>query len=145
MQIEKDDAITKSHAIKPKIPVRIVLNDKTIFSYLDDLLTNKIVTFNLKETTLFKINNEKQCFRLKTNSKSALFCNLDSQSGDFIEEWEYDFSLLKSQFSKKREKSISFLPEQKKLKKEFKEKIETFKAELVFEIAQKNKQKVDRG
>ena len=33
----KDDESTRSFAIKPKIPVRVVLNDKTFTIYQDDV------------------------------------------------------------------------------------------------------------
>jgi hypothetical protein len=141
--VEKDDESTKSMSIKPRIPARLVLNDKTINAYLDDTLTNKLATFNLKETEFVRISNEKRCFKLTTTMKSTLFCQLDSSSGDFVEEWDYDFNLFKHQCKRKRAKSNNILPETEKLEKEFKDKVENLKADLVLEIAQKNKQKVE--
>ena len=143
--MEKDDETTKTMSIKPRIPARLVLNDRTVNAYLDDTLTSKLATFNLKETELVRVNNEKRCFKLKTTMKSAMFCQLDSSSGDFVEEWDYDYHLFKNQCKQKRAKSNNILPEEQKLEKEFNKRVEGLKADLVLEIAQKNKERVEES
>ncbi len=141
--MEKDDESTKTMAVKPRIPVRLVLNDKTLNAYLDDSLTSKLATFNVKETEFVRISGDKRCFKFKTTTKGALFCQLDSSGGDFVEEWDYDFNLFKHQCKKKRAKSNNILREEEKLEKEFKDRVEGVKADLVLEIAQRNKEKVE--
>jgi hypothetical protein len=143
--MEKDDESTKSFQVKPKIPVRLVLNDKTVSAYLDDTLTNKVVTFLLVESTIVRINGDKKCFKLKTNTKSNLFCQLDSDGGEFVEEWDYDFNLFKNQCKKKRARSNSILPEEQKLEQEFKDRVNSVKAEMIMEVANQNKKKVEEN
>jgi hypothetical protein len=143
--MEKDDLSTQNMPIKPRVPVRLVMNDKTISAYVDDTLNNRAITFLLDESAFIRINGEKRCFKLKNNLKFALFCQLDSQSADFLEEWDYDFNLFKNQCRKKRSKSDKILPEQKKLEAEFKNKVDQVKADIVMEIAQKNKKIVEEN
>lgn len=144
--MEKDDESTKSLQIKPKIPVRLVLNDRTVSAYIDDTLTNRAVTFVLEDTSFVRINGVKNCFKLQNNIRKALFCQLESSNGgDFVEEWDYDFNLFKIQCKKPRARSESILPEQKKLEEEFKEKVNEVKAQIVMEIAEKNKKKVEQN
>jgi hypothetical protein len=143
--MEKDDEETKNFKLKPKIPIRLVLNDKTLTAYQDDDITSKIASYNLKDSILIRIDGEKRCFRIKNNVRSNLFCQLDSQGGDFLEEWDYDFNLFKYQCRKKRVKSENYLPEQQKLEKEFQEKVQDLKTEIVMEIAEKNKEHVEEN
>lgn len=143
--MEKDDEETKNFKIKPKIPIRLVMNDRTLIAYQDDNITSKLASYNLKDSILVRIDGEKKCFIIKNNVRSNLFCQLDSYSGDFIEEWDYDFNLFKYQCRKKRVKSDNVLPEQQKLEKEFQEKVSELKTEIVMEIAEKNKEHVEEN
>lgn len=143
--MEKDDEQTKGMINKPRIPVRLVLNDKTLTAYLDDTLGKRVASYVLKESAFVRIEGDKKCFKIKTNIKSSLFCQLESGSGDFLEEWDYDFNLFKHQCKRKRAKSDVPMPEEEKLEKEFKAKVDDIKSSMVLEIAEENKQKVEES
>jgi hypothetical protein len=108
-------------------------------------LTNILVTYNLKQSTFIRITGDSRCFKIKTFTKSNIFCQLDAQEGNFLEEWDYDFNLFKLQCRKKRSKSDNVLPEEKKLEKEFQEKVQNVKTELVLEIAEKHKEQIEEN
>lgn len=145
VMMEKDDETTKEMTVKPRVPVRLILNDRTVSAYLDDTLNNRVATFVLKETEFVRIIGEKRCFKLSTNTKSSTFCQLESSSGDFLEEWDYDFNLFKHQCKKKRAKSDVPMPEEEKLEKEFASRVDDIKSQMVLEIAEQNKMNVEQN
>jgi len=115
----------------PLIPVRLVMNDKTITAYQDDNLINKISTYLLDESNFIKTDDIRRCFIIKNNISSAKFCMIDASKGDFLEEWFYDFNLFKHQCRKERVKSDKYLVEEKKMEKEYKEKVDKLKMEIL--------------
>ncbi len=139
--IEKKDETSKYLKNNPLIPVRLVMNEKTITAYLDDDLKNIVVTF-LLDRSIFIKKDDNICFIIEDSSKSEKFCLLDRTRGNFVEEWFYDFNLFKYQCKKDREKSSILLTEEKKLENEFKKKIENIKIELIQEKADIIKKKV---
>ena len=141
--MEKKDESTKNFSVIPKIPIRLVMNDKTISAYIDDTLQNRVVTFLLKDTVFIRITNEKRCFYLQSGVVKHMFCQLDSGTGDFVEEWDYDFNLFKNQCFRKREHSTEQLPEEKRLEKEFQEKVNSIKLDIVTEKANLIKKKTE--
>jgi len=144
--LELDDKSTKEFITKPKVPCRLVLNDKTVTAYQNDELTSRYQSFILKDTTFIRLSNEKRCFKLRNNVKEMMICQLDTgNAGDFVEEWDYDFNLFKNQCSKKREKSDNFLPEEEKLEKEFNKKVSALKVEMVAEKVDDLKHKTEEN
>lgn len=139
LMVKKDESV-KEFANFPMVPVRIVMNEKTFTAYQDDNLTNKIVTYLLTESTLYRVQ-DKKCFILRNTVQEDQFCMLDAGKGDFLEEWDYDYNLFKNQCAKPRVRSEEAL-EKQKLEKEFTSKVENLKMELVKEQAQKIKAKV---
>jgi len=115
----------------PLIPIRLVMNDKTITAYQDDNLSDKISTYLLDESTFTKTDDIRRCFIVKNNISSAKFCMIDASKGDFLEEWFYDFNLFKHQCRKEREKSNKYINDEKKLEKEYKDKVNKLKMEIV--------------
>lgn len=132
---KKDETLANLNLVKnaqyPLVPVRLVMNDKTLTAYQDDNLQDKIVTYLLEETALIKTDDYRRCFILKNNVNSSKFCMLDASKGNFLEEWFYDYNLFKHQCKKEREKSDKFFDEEKKLEKEYKQKVDKIKMELV--------------
>ena len=141
--MEKKDDTTKSFSVIPKIPIRLVMNDKTISAYIDDTLQNRVVTFLLKDTVLIRITNERRCFFLQSGAIKHMFCQLDSGTGDFVEEWDYDINLFKNQCFRKRQKTTEELPEERRLEKEFQEKVNSIKLDIVTEKANLIKKKTE--
>ncbi len=115
----------------PMIPIRLVMNDKTLSAFYDDNLRDRISTYLLDESTFIKTDDIRRCFIVKNNVSSTKFCMLDASRGDFLEEWFYDFNLFKNQCRKEREKSNKYYTEEKKMEKEYKEKVNKIKMELI--------------
>jgi len=136
--MEKKDESTKKFSSYPLIPVRIVMNDKTLTAFLDENLSNKIVTYLLDESIIIR-KDDKKCFIIENNIRDDKFCILDSKNSEFVEEWYYDFNLFKHQCKKDREKSSTILKEEKKYEDEFKNKVENLKLELIKEKAENMK------
>jgi hypothetical protein len=128
--MEKKDESTKDFTSYPLIPVRLVMNEKTFTAYLDDSLTNKVVTYLLDQSAMIR-KDDKNCFVIQNNVRNDKFCMLDSAKGDFVEEWYYDFNLFKLQCKKERPKSSLVFTEENRLEEEFKNKVENIKLELV--------------
>jgi len=139
--MEKNDDSTKDMPIKPLIPVRLVMNEKTLTAYLNDDLTNLAVTYLLEQSDLIPKGDNK-CFVIQNNIKSNKFCILDSVKGSFVDEWSYDFNLFKIQCSKNRPKSNVVFTEKQKLEEEFKNKVEHLKIEVVQEKSEQMKKQV---
>jgi hypothetical protein len=140
--MELDDKTTQAMISKPRVPVRLVLNDRTITSYQNDELTSSYGSFNINETDIIRLSNEKTCFKLRNKIKEMMLCKLDSSNADdFVEEWDYDLNLFKNQCKTKRERTNNFLPEQKKLEEEFNKKMNSLKVEMVAEKTEVIKKK----
>jgi len=92
----KNDESTAYFSVLPKIPVRIVLNDKTFSIFQDDQLKNLLTSFVLKYTTFSRVNEDPRCFIVsQAGVKKTQVCELTSSNrGDWIEEWDYDFNLF---------------------------------------------------
>ena len=142
--MEKDDLETKDLTIKPMIPVRLVMTDKTFTAYMDDTLQSKIVSYNLSQAVLIKKPDNK-CFVVQNNLKNDRFCMLDSAKGDFVEEWYYDFNLFRNKCKKTRAKSTTILTEEKKLEDEFRNKVNGVKLDMVQEKSNMIKKRVEEG
>ena len=141
--IEKNDASTKDFTVKPMIPIRIVMTEKTFAAYQDDTLKSKIIDYNLSQAVMIK-KSDGNCFVIQNNERNDKFCMLDSGKGDFLEEWYYDFNLFKNQCQTKRAKSSLIFSEEKKLEDEFKKKVAGVQASMVEEKASMIKKRVEQ-
>jgi len=138
----KDDELTCKMVNKPRIPVRLILNDKTLSAFFSDNINTMIVTFSLSDSVFVRSQKYPDCFEIVNPVKTAAFCSLDSKP-EFLEEWDYDFNLFKIQCRRDRVKSDVLLTEENKLEKEFKNRMKNIKDEMLLEIAQKNIQQVE--
>ena len=115
----------------PLVPVRLVMNEKTITAYQDDNLSHKIVTFLLDEAIFSRTSDVRRCFIIKNASVSSKFCMIDAAKGDFLEEWVNDFNLFKNQCRKNKDSFSILNAEKKRLEHDYKQKMEKIKLELV--------------
>jgi hypothetical protein len=133
MTLKKENSINQ-------IPVRVVMNDRTFTAYQDEYLHTMYISFLLKDTVFSRVAGKSTCFVLRNKGGSfAEFCEIDSaKSNEYLEEWDYDFNLFKNQCRSKRILSSALLKrnEEKKLEKEFKEKVEQVKMDIVTEQKQ---------
>ena len=143
MLMVKQDRSTKDFSTLPKIPVRVVMNNKSFAAFQDDTLTTNLATFVLSRTNLLTIPNEDSCFLLSSASTKAQFCKIDNSGSDFVEEWKYDFNLFKRQCKEKRPTIEVSINEEQKLEEEYKKKMNEVKGELVQEREDLTKAKVE--
>jgi hypothetical protein len=136
----KNDKETADMENPPRIPIRLVMNNKSISVYQDETLTTNLFTFMLSQTTFGRVKDDSRCFILVGSKDKVQFCQLDSSSGqNFVEEWDYDFNLFKFQCKQPREK-VDFAEDEV----EFKKKMGQIQADLNMQKAQKIKAKEER-
>lgn len=127
-----------------KIPARIVMNEKSVSVFTDDTLLTELGTFII-EKTIFKLSERKDCFVLDSETIKGEFCVLDgtnAKSGNFVDEWNYDFNLFKNQCHTLRKTIALNDSEEKALNDELNKKIESAKLDIVKERQVKIQQKV---
>lgn len=141
--MENKDDMVKNLPGLTKIPVRLVMNDKTISAFIDDNLANRVVTFLLDETIFLRVNNDNNCFKLKTNIKESTFCQLYPSETNWLENWDSDFSLFKNKCKINNKRSYNIREEQK-LENAYKKEIEEVKTDMIEEQKQLVKQKIEK-
>jgi hypothetical protein len=137
----KNDKETASLESIPKIPVRIVMNNKTITVYQDETLQTNYMTFVLKDTIFNIAKDDPNCFVLQGNNNKTQFCSFGDKK--FIEEWNYDFHLFKYQCKEKREVVELDKNEDNKLKKDYEDKVNQLKMNMALEKTDKIKKKAN--
>jgi len=139
----KNDSSTASFDVLPKIPIRLVMNNKSITVYQDETLQTNMMTFMLSKTVFSRVKGDNRCFILNGLNSKAEFCQLDSDSGNFVEEWDYDFNLFKFQCKQKREVIELGESEEKKLSEEYKAKVNQLKVDMIEKKAEIVKEQVE--
>lgn len=124
-------------ANNPKIPVRIVMNNKSVAFYKDESLKTNIMSLSLETTEFVRINKNNSCFLFqgKSGSSRIIVCSMDSNGKNFIEEWDYDYSLFKHQCNEKR--PVIKSKDNTEIQKKYKEKLNAIKEEIIEEKHQK--------
>lgn len=139
----KNDKETAMLQNIPRIPVRIVMNNKTVSVYTDDSLTSLLSTFILPNTQLSRVSSDSSCFILTGGNLKNQFCQLTTERrerGNFVDEWDYDFNLFKNQCKEPRE-----LMEDEFLQNKYKEKIQKLQGEMVAKRAVQIKEKEEKA
>jgi hypothetical protein len=110
------------------IPVRLVLNNKSLAVFSDDTLQSNIKTFLLETTNFKRVLDNEHCFFIKGLNEELKFCQLDINASAFVDEWGYDFNLFKHQCKQVR-KTAEY--EEEKLEKEYKEELGKLQQEII--------------
>jgi len=102
---ENDAFITKKgenrKLIEEKIPVRILMNNRTITVFQDDDYSDMIFTYKLSNTN-FKNSRNFCCFNLQDSEKENRICGYPENCGDdhaknsWANQWKKDFTLFKT-------------------------------------------------
>jgi len=140
--IVKNDESVKEFSNISSLPVRLVMNNKTLTAYRDDTLTNRISTYLLEESTFIRIKDKTTCFIIRNNVNEDQFCMLDTTNTKFVQEWDFEFNLFKNQCKKNRVQSNETL-EKSNLIKQFNNKVEDLKLELIREKSDLIKKEVE--
>ena len=111
-----------------KIPVRIVMNNKSFAVYTDDSLQSNVKSFLLENSYFSRVEKDESCFMVKGINHQGVFCQLDVNSKAFVDEWGYDFNLFKYQCKQER-KTFSF--EEQKMETQYKEGVAKLKQEMI--------------
>ncbi len=102
--IKENDAFLtefdKTKKIKKKIPVRIVMNNKTISLFQDDDYSDMLYSYKLENTNY--LHSEKFCcFGLRDNEKESNVCGYPENCGDnrdkneWAKQWKDDYYLFR--------------------------------------------------
>jgi len=128
----KGDTFLNTEAVK--IPVRIIMNNKSISFFKDESLSSNLLSMALESTSYRRVSGNKSCFFLQGQalSQQAIVCAMSPKVG-FAEEWDYDFSLFKHQCNEKRPIVSLNLKQNPDIKKKFKEKLLKIKQEILEE------------
>ncbi len=142
---EKDQSLSFGGGQKPedpdtvKIPVRLVMNNRTITIFSGEDYDSHIDTFILKKSRLFRDTKSGECFIIKEeiSDKQANLCGFGDGKKS-VEEWNYDFNLFKYQCNFKKPEYVM-----DEFQKKLEEKIRDVKKELLDEVQDKVKRKVE--
>ena len=126
-----------------KIPVRLIMNNRTLSVFEGEDYNSISNTFLLKSSSFIIDKENKGCFFIKENSRNGnliKFCSITDNQID-IEKWDYDFNLFKYQCNYNKPEYSYVNEAQEKLK----EKISEFKENILNEVQEKNKAKAEEN
>lgn len=120
-------------------PVRVVMNTRTITTYLSELEDSRVMSIDIQKAKFYQSERDEKCFILKESYHKALeLCPFKQEN--IIDEWNYDFNLFKNQCSENRD--LKDLDDH--LKKDLENKIENAKMNAFKEEEDKLKQKIKK-
>jgi hypothetical protein len=122
------ESVDKNSGNVVNLPVRLVMNNKSISVYTDDSLQSNIKSFLLENTIFTRVKKNKHCFFLKGTNNEDKFCQLDINSEAFVDEWGYDFNLFKNQCKQERRTATY---EEEKLEAEYKDSLNKLKQDMI--------------
>ena len=133
------------NSMEEKIPVRIVMNDKTLTLFRDDSYTTNIMSFILSDTKFQRVKDKRPCFKLYSNNNIAEICQITGDKISFVEEWDYDFNLFKYQCKKIQSEAQLSPSEEKKLEDNYKEKVSEAKVDVIRDRQKIIKKEVEKS
>ncbi len=119
-----------------QIPVKVIMNNRTLSIFTGEEYDTIITGFNLK-TSKFIIDKLKpECFFIKEHDgKTSRLCAFScDNSKKAVEEWDYDFNLFKNQCN-------NYVHLKDDLEKKLNDKIKVVKEDLLFEVQDNMKKK----
>jgi hypothetical protein len=94
-----------------QLPVRVVMNNRTIVVYGGEDYSSQIITLDIDKSDFRRENlnpnkNLKKCFSIVSSEtgEKATLCPFVAADSKAVEEWDYDFNLFKNQCHQSREK-----------------------------------------
>lgn len=118
-----------------KIPVKAIMNNRTMTLFSGEDYDTHVMTFLLKNTRFAKDAKNEECFIITEDTeKQAILCPL-LNSKKIIEEWDYDFHLFKYQCNYNRPEHVI-----DEFQKKLNEKMKDVKKSLLTEEQEKLRQ-----
>jgi hypothetical protein len=116
---------------KVQIPVRVVMNNRTISIFGNEKYDSLIVSFDLKKSIFYFSKWNTQCFIIKEVNKKAELCPFGHTENDSVrKQWEYDFKLFQQKCY--QELPLSHL-QMEQLQNKLKDKIKSIQREVSLE------------
>jgi hypothetical protein len=107
---------------REQLPIRLIMNNRTISAFENDNIKAQVVSFNLHSTDFRRSKYRKYCFVLSEGNQKSEFCPFAFEKEKRVyEEWDSQFHLFK--YSCETEPDIRRIILDANLKKEFVEKI----------------------
>jgi len=140
-----NNAINPTTAPNIQIPVRVVMNNRTIVIYGGEDYSSQIMAFDLDKSQFRRgVNTDEdkhltKCFLIvsSVSGEKATLCPFVSSDANVVEEWDFDFHLFQNQCHQSREKiQMEF-----KFNSSLNDKIKNAKKEVLEEREQEIKQK----
>ena len=102
---EEQSTLMGANIEKVKIPVRVVMNAKSIIAYTDSEYKAAVKTLSLESTKAYRIKNSNSCVVLQDNHAKMEICQLDCTGTErgFVDEWEREVKTFRDVCSSKRE------------------------------------------
>jgi len=124
-----------------KIPIRVVMNNRTISLFAGQDYDTHIETFVLKKSRFNRDLKAEDCFIIseEKGNKQAQLCAF-SEGKKLVEEWDYDFHLFKYQCNEKKEEH-----KVDEFQKKVEEKIKDIKKNLLAEAETEMKHKAQKN
>jgi len=121
---------------KVQIPVRVIMNNRTVSIYGGEDYSTQIIALDLEYTIFNRETTNpdpvlKKCFSLISglHKQKATLCPFSRGDDKSVDEWDYDFNLFKNQCQQSREK----LEMEFRLNSKLQEKIKQAKREILDE------------
>jgi hypothetical protein len=131
-EIKESDAFMIPSDNPERIPVRLVMNHKTLTIYQDETMKVHLAVFMLSQSTLTKDSSDHQCLEIASTSAKVKLCELPG-SKEFVQDWLTDFKLFKEDCKQKRPTYVLEENEENKLKTEYEKKLSDLKTQIVEE------------
>lgn len=145
--LNQKDHLTTHMGEKPsdidsvQVPVRVVLNNRTLTLFAGEDYDSHLVSFVLKRTNIVEDKTKSECFYVnQDDGKTARLCPFGCDNAKkAVEEWHYDFNLFKFQCNYgHREHEIDF-------DNKLKEKMKQAKQVILEEAQEDMKRKAQDG
>jgi hypothetical protein len=127
-----------------QIPVRVVMNNKTVTLFNGESYDSQIKTFDLQMTELKSSSEHPNCFYFTSGTKKAELCPFGFDTSDkTLGEWFEHFNLFKHQCHTNRTKFGLNITDDDALKRKLQEKIAQAKKDVLDDREQEMKTKLE--
>lgn len=136
----------KSNA-ESKLPIRIVMNSKTLSLYKDDSYQNILHSYELQNTNFVALSSSFCCFELRDSLQANKICGYEKNCGDttnnqWVKQWAKDFTLFKVECHTGLSETLLTPDDEKKLADDLRKKLGQARMDIVGNKQKKLKQQM---